>query len=334
MRRNTFLNFTGYLGFLLILSIFAGPRDLQSAWLSQTECGCENCVQAQTRGTPCDCGTCEKQCPHCDGYQCVLETREIAVEKSSYQAKQEIVCLPKVRFPWQQDRPPICSKSRTVNRLEKRTFECRQCSYVWKVTEPVCESACTSLEQQNNPPAAEGPQGVKTAPKTTPFKLVDPLPMPPKATDIPRPQDNIYNEATANATVAPIQRYEHSQTRLPTQSHHARQLAVPPPAPRLAVPPPAPRLAVPPPAPQLAVPPPAPYYPAMPIPQGVMTSFTDARPLGNSFDVRTVNVPSDQARPEPFPLSSAPLPRRLPSPKQVFQKLFETDSSSRPPQKH
>jgi hypothetical protein len=76
-----------------------------------------------------------RRCPKCQCDVCILHCENEKVKKTCFDVDQQIVCLPKVKFPWQKC-CPTCSKTRVVKVLGVKTYECQQCLYTWKVAEP------------------------------------------------------------------------------------------------------------------------------------------------------------------------------------------------------
>ena len=81
-----------------------------------------------------------RKCHKCLNDVCTLEVEKGKEKKTCYETEQKIVCIPKVRLPWQNCNPdnpaPTCSETRTVTVLKKKKYECDVCKYSWKVVEP------------------------------------------------------------------------------------------------------------------------------------------------------------------------------------------------------
>jgi hypothetical protein len=114
--------------------------------IQECDCNHESCSRCRLR-RPLKCG-CKKrgcrgecvqeaqvQCPSCDGDVCKLTTKKEKQKKTAFKTKQEQICVPAVRLPWQKNCPPSVSKTRLVNRLQRYTYECEVCKYKWSVVE-------------------------------------------------------------------------------------------------------------------------------------------------------------------------------------------------------
>jgi hypothetical protein len=67
---------------------------------------------------------------------CQLEVKTGETKETCFQTEQKIVCIPRVRLPWQACCPPTKSRTRTVKVLKTHTFKCPSCEYKWSVVEP------------------------------------------------------------------------------------------------------------------------------------------------------------------------------------------------------
>jgi len=57
-------------------------------------------------------------------------------EKKCFKTEQKIVCIPPVRFPWEECCPPgRTSKTRTINVLKVHKYKCKACGYKWELDE-------------------------------------------------------------------------------------------------------------------------------------------------------------------------------------------------------
>ena len=94
--------------------------------------GCQRCRTPRKRGC--------RKCPKCLNDVCTLKVEKGKEKKSTYETEQKIICIPKVRLPWQNCNPcnpaPTCSETRTVTLLKKKSYECDVCKYTWSVAEP------------------------------------------------------------------------------------------------------------------------------------------------------------------------------------------------------
>ena len=83
-----------------------------------------------------------RPCPQCKEICCSLEIKEKEVEKTCFKTEQKIVCIPRVRLPWQKCCPQK-SKSRTVNVLTTHKYQCKACNYVWSADPPKLSFSAT-----------------------------------------------------------------------------------------------------------------------------------------------------------------------------------------------
>ena len=140
------------------------------------DCGCQECTDhscRRCRSRSCgqrrkSCG--RKKCPECEN--CSLEVKESEVEKTCFQTEQKVVCIPKVRLPWQKCCPPT-SRSRVVTVLKTHKYKCPSCSYQWseKVPEcPTCQPSAPVHEILTDTPLS-----------VTPRSVTDPIPNAPQS---------------------------------------------------------------------------------------------------------------------------------------------------------
>ena len=80
-------------------------------------------------------------CPRCHGtcYPTLTKAKET---KTCWEVETKTICIPKVRFPWESKCcnkgcgkegcvPPKCGRTKCVNVLVKREYECSTCKYTW-----------------------------------------------------------------------------------------------------------------------------------------------------------------------------------------------------------
>ncbi len=80
-------------------------------------------------------GTChEVTCPCCH-HVCKLSSEIVKEKNYCWNVECKPICIPRVRFPWEKNCKPKCAKIKYVNVLEKREYECENCTYKWT---PVC----------------------------------------------------------------------------------------------------------------------------------------------------------------------------------------------------
>lgn len=111
--------------------------------LAQRGCGCRKCGAKKA---------CRK-CPKCEEECCTLEVKKTEEERTCYKTEQKIVCIPKVRLPWQKCCPTETRKTRTVNTLKKHKYKCPSCEYTWDLYEP----ELTFSQDETVPPIVRQP---------------------------------------------------------------------------------------------------------------------------------------------------------------------------------
>lgn len=87
-----------------------------------------------------------KTCPQCHNKVCVPTPETIKVKKHCWDVECKDICIPHVRWPWEDCcAPPKCGKVRTVKVLKKVEYECEECGYKWNVQTVDCNcGACAS----------------------------------------------------------------------------------------------------------------------------------------------------------------------------------------------
>lgn len=111
-------------------------------------CGCEaaeckSCVDSTpcTKKRGCGCKRCRKprkkiNCPSCavECDTCTLKLDHYEEEKTCFKTEQKIICIPPVRFPWEECCPPgRTSKTRAINVLKVHKYKCKACGYKWEL---------------------------------------------------------------------------------------------------------------------------------------------------------------------------------------------------------
>jgi hypothetical protein len=133
-----------------ILSTGCGCLQPTCSSCNTCDCGQQNCATCQTVVVQaCDCGvrSCRggcrlgrrsacQRCPNCDNEVCVSETKTEKEKRSCWKTEQKVICIPKIRFPWQACDGPKCGKTKTITLLKKHDFECEVCNTTWKLVEP------------------------------------------------------------------------------------------------------------------------------------------------------------------------------------------------------
>lgn len=134
---------------LLLAMLLAAPGMVQGQIVTQVDCGCQqpacdacnqcdcgqsNCVGCRgrllRRARPCD------RCPNCNAEVCISESKIEKEKRSCWKTEQKIICVPKVRFPWQKCDGPLCGQTRTITLLKKHSYECEVCKHEWKILKP------------------------------------------------------------------------------------------------------------------------------------------------------------------------------------------------------
>jgi len=103
------------------------------------------------------CGHC---CPACN-YVCQLEAAIVDEDKKCFEIETEVICIPRVVFPWQRTSVlPGCggctacvsvgcsacvhngAKTRKIKLLKSKTYSCPRCEYTWTAEENRCGPQC------------------------------------------------------------------------------------------------------------------------------------------------------------------------------------------------
>ena len=116
--------------------------------LQACDCYQESCTKCRPKRPrrSCRCkrlgcqGECEVAAPTqmfqtCEGDFCKLSIKKGKEKKPCFTTEQVPVCIPAVRFPWQDCCPPSKSKTRLVTKLKTKKIEVDSCSYKWSVEE-------------------------------------------------------------------------------------------------------------------------------------------------------------------------------------------------------
>ena len=158
-------------------------------------CGTAGCAGGcgikKRRGGCRKCGSkrgCRK-CPKCLVECCQLEVKESESKETCFMTEQKIVCIPRVRMPWQKCCPPGKSKTRTINVLKTHSFKCPSCEYKWTLVEPEIPESSDENQQlglDNQPiklsPEYDGPT-YEPVPAAPPFEgSASSVPAPPPTT--------------------------------------------------------------------------------------------------------------------------------------------------------
>lgn len=136
----------------MLLATVIGTSLLPSAVAATGGCGCSSevapcdaCVTetACTKERGCGCNRCRKprakvNCPSCavECDTCSLKLDHYEQEKKCFKTEQKTVCIPPVRFPWEECCPPgRTNKTRAINVLKVHKYKCKACGYKWELDE-------------------------------------------------------------------------------------------------------------------------------------------------------------------------------------------------------
>jgi len=144
-------------------------------------------------------GCCATKCcvPTCCssyGKTCSPEVKQIEVEHHCYADKCQDICIPAVRFPWEDCCSPLrCGKVRSVKQLTKWEYKCPDCEVEWNVINNGCcgyGNGCTHGNVcgcGNNCGGACGDPACGYSVDSVPTEA--PQPMPPVATPESSPSE-------------------------------------------------------------------------------------------------------------------------------------------------
>lgn len=89
-------------------------------------CGCKRCKRTRKKIS---CPSCAVECDTCS-----LKLDHYKEEKTCFKTEQKIICIPPVRFPWEECCPPgRTSKTRAINVLKVHKYKCKACGYKWEL---------------------------------------------------------------------------------------------------------------------------------------------------------------------------------------------------------
>lgn len=93
------------------------------------------------------CAHTRHACPplHCSscGKTCQPEVKETESTHDCYSEACKDICIPAIRFPWQDCCAPLkCGKVRSVKVLKKYEYKCPDCEVKWNVVDSDCCSDC------------------------------------------------------------------------------------------------------------------------------------------------------------------------------------------------
>ena len=98
----------------------------------------------------------------CEGDFCKLSIKKGKETKTCFTTEQVPVCIPAVRFPWQECCPPSKSKTRLVTKLKTVKSKVDSCSYKWSVeetnncgSEPIAEAVSTTAAPAETAPVKD-----------------------------------------------------------------------------------------------------------------------------------------------------------------------------------
>ena len=175
---------------LLCLSAFLGIQKYTNSPVMAGEW-----IQRPAVKKRCSCNACRgrrvkkrcRKCPKCNQDTCYLKCEKKEVTKTCYDIDQEVICIPRVTFPWQKC-PSRCSRARTVNILGTKEYECTECKYTWKLCEPELPKPAGDKEGSSNRSKNSAPSDKLQQPGFERNELYDPagsdVPTPPPASQI------------------------------------------------------------------------------------------------------------------------------------------------------
>ncbi|PQO42376.1 hypothetical protein [Blastopirellula marina] len=131
--------------------------------------------------TRCHTQTCCSSC----GKTCSPEIKETESTHNCYADKCKDVCIPAVRFPWEDCCDPLrCGKVRSVKVLTKWEYKCPDCEVKWNVVNSGCSAngctgACGGRCAGGVPFCGDstGPATVLESPAETPTEAPRPMPV-------------------------------------------------------------------------------------------------------------------------------------------------------------
>lgn len=136
MPRNHSITIAAGLVAALIAQLIHSPNAAAGKFIDQT--GCSQC------------------CPECN-HTCRLDVEEVEVDKTCFEVETEIICIPRVVFPWQRKSVrrarsscDSCeglgckhcghkgAKTREVKILSSRKYKCPKCEFAWIAEKKPC----------------------------------------------------------------------------------------------------------------------------------------------------------------------------------------------------
>ena len=124
---------------------------------SPCECGQSDCVGCRGRLLRRGRRSCDR-CPNCNAEVCISESKIDKEERSCWKTEQKVICVPKVRFPWQKCDGPLCGQTRTITLLKKHKYECEVCKHEWKILKPELPKTPEESKSSAIPPIVPGIQ--------------------------------------------------------------------------------------------------------------------------------------------------------------------------------
>ena len=130
-----------------------------------------------------------RKCPKCNQDSCYPTCEKKKVKKTCFEVDQKVVCIPRVTFPWQKCFKG-CAKTRTVNVLGVKEYECDECKFTWKLCQP---DLPPSVEPGPELPDFEGKPEPKPAPSNNGSSSRQSIPFEnnrifdPTGSDVPTP---------------------------------------------------------------------------------------------------------------------------------------------------
>ena len=172
--------------------------------------GCETCVEAApcTKKRGCGCQRCKRprkkiSCPSCavECDTCTLKLDHYEEEKKCFKTEQKIVCIPPVRFPWEECCPPgRTNKTRTVNVLKVHKYKCKACGYKWKLDELPEPESPSEADKEKTPAKPEKPSDSPAKPSDSP-ESIDPVVAPVESQNLLTPPADAPQPAFETPTI-------------------------------------------------------------------------------------------------------------------------------------
>ena len=137
------------------------------------------------------CAHTRHACPplHCSscGKTCQPEVKETESTHDCYSEACKDICIPAIRFPWQDCCAPLkCGKVRSVKVLKKYEYKCPDCEVKWNVVDSDCGRAGGCTAGGSASPSDTQPQPAEPTPAKEEKAAEQAVaPVPPLPTPLP-----------------------------------------------------------------------------------------------------------------------------------------------------